>query len=432
MSSGQIETTEYELSALTIITSSTKPIDIKFQVKDLNIYQDIFSSSLSGDLLIEDSMNLPTAYSMCGMEYVYMKISNPGLKPIEKYFRIYKLSDHSVRNLNSTSFTIHFCSEEFILNQQKRISKSYKKVKTHQIIGDILLNSLKVPKERMFIEETYGVHSYDWTKNENPIIIPNMKPFEAINWLGSFSINKNLSSAFVFYENQFGFNFASLDKIFEDQVYKQITLQPKNTPSDNDTKQLNHCGPDKYQIKQFFNVLETQSTGGYRSSMLRLNLTTQEHKNIQFSPAKNITNHLNDYLPFNNATNRFDLSQLDESSYVRYFPSFQGDLTDKWLLQRACQFSLLNSYRMSIQLAGDCQLTAGAVLDLSFPLMTASDSPKKITEDPFISGKYVVTSLRHRITDNKFFCYAEICKDSAKASYPPYGGNESYDKAKAS
>jgi hypothetical protein len=426
MADSQIETTEYELSSVVLLNSIGQIIDIKFQTQDLNIYQDIFSNSLSGELLVVDSLNIPTAFSLHGTEYVYIKLSTPGFKAIDRIFRIYKISEYGLRNLNSVEYTIHFCSEEFVLNQQTRISKSYKNIKNSQIVVDILKNQLKISDERLkdcAIEETKGVQS---------LIVPNMKPFEAINWLSSFSINNSLSSAFVFFETQFGFNFRSLESLYSDPVYKQLSIQPKNIISENDRKQFNHSSPDRFRIKQLFDVLETESTGGYASSMLRLNLSSQEHKTLKFNPVTNVSKHLNEYIPFNNATNRLGNSLVADSAYIRYFPSFQGDLTDKWLLQRASQFSLLNSFRMDIQLPGDSQLCAGTILDLDFPLIQPIDASSKVSQDPYISGKYIVTSIRHRVFNNKYFNYAEICKDSSKSGFPAYNGDVAYDKAKKS
>lgn len=425
MATGITETTQFNLSSVALINSAGKYRDIKFQVHDLNIYQDIFNSTISGELLILDSLNLPTTFDMHGNEYLYIRFSTPGKAEFERIFRIYKISEYGLKTLNSIEYTIYFCSEEFILNQQRRISKSYKNVKTSDIVRDILKNQLKVSDDRMkttIIEETKGMQN---------LIIPNMKPFEAINWISSFSISDSLSSAFVFFETQYGYNFISLEKLYADKVYKTITMQPKNVISDDDRRELNSSAIDRFNIKQLFDVVETASTGGYSSGMLKINLASQEHKDLKFDPITNKTKHLNPFVPFNNATNRFDGSLVTSSAYIRYFPSFQGDLTDKWLLQRAAQFSLLNSFRMDIQLPGDSQLCVGTILDLDFPFIQPQTSASNIKQDPYISGKYIVTSIRHRIFNNKYIVYLEICKDSNKNGYPPYNKTDSiYDKAK--
>jgi hypothetical protein len=423
---GQIEITEFELSSAVLVSATQQIIDIKFQIQDLNIYQDIFTNCLSGELLVVDALNIPAKFGLHGNEFLYLNFKTPALRGFDSAFRVYKISEYNLRNLNSIGYTIHFCSEEFFINQQKRISKSYKNTTNSKIIIDILRNQLKVSDDKMkksAIEETKGSQS---------LIVPNMKPLEAINWVSSFSINNALSSAFLFFETQFGFNFRSLESLYSDPVYKKITLQPKNILSDEDRRQISQSNPDRFTIKQLFDVLETASTGGFASSMLRLNIASQEHKNLNFNPITNVSKHLNEYIPFNNATNRFDQTLVSDSAYVRYFPTFQGDLTDKWLLQRACQLSLLNSFRMNIQLPGDSQICAGTILDLDYPLIQQLENSGQVEQDPYISGKYIVTSVRHRIFNNKYFCYLEVCKDSNKAGYPAYGSDSVYDKVKKS
>lgn len=429
---GVTETTEYELAAVVLINSSGKETDIKFIVQDLNIYQSIYSNTMSADLVVNDTLNLPSTGDMNGQEYIYIKLSNPELKPIEKYFRVYKISDFAMKSLNASTYTLHLCSEEFVYNQQLRVSKSYKDVETYKIIYDICNNFLHIPSSRTFVEQTSGIHAYKWEKNENPIIVPNMKPLEAINWLASFAFNKTLTSAFVFFENQYGFNFCSMEKLVKDSVYKKISLHPKNVMTDTDNKQELHSNPDKAEIKQLFNILETQATGGFSSNMIRLDLIHQEHKFIKFDPKTNSSKHLNPFIYVNNSTNRTNKTLLQETAYTKLFPIFQGDLTDKWLLQRASQFSLLNGSRMNIQIPGDCQLSAGAVLEIEFPLLTPKDESANVQKDPYISGKYLVTSVRHRVINNKYFCYVEICRDSVAQAYPSYAPSGSHSKAKVS
>lgn len=424
---GILETTQFELSSLVLIATNGKAIDLKFITHDINIYQDIYSNCLSGEIFVQkDSLNIITAYGLHGNEYLYIKFSNPGSNGFERVFRIYKISEYNVANLNSLEYTIHFCSEEFVLNQQKRISKSYKNLTVSRIIEDILQNHLKLS------DDLYGKTVIEETKGAQSLIIPNMRPLEAINWLSSFSINEKLSSAFLFYENQFGYNFRSLETIYSDPIYKKITMQPKNVQTDTDKKQLNNSNVDRFKIKQLFDVIETESTGGYSSKLLRIDIVSQGHKEIRFDPITNASKHLNDYVPFNDAKNRFENDLTAESAYYRYFPMFQGDLTDKWLLQRAMQLSLLNSFRMNVQLPGDSQITAGTILDLDFPFIKPIDSADQAKSDPYLSGKYLVTSVRHRIFNNKYTNYLEICRDSNKTALPFYGKNQAYDIAKKS
>lgn len=419
-----LESTQFEITSLNLISSSGQSIDIKFLCQDLNIYEGIYDDCVSGSIVMKDTQNLPVALRMHGNEYIYLDLEVPSLKPIKRYFRVYAISDMELSKPTTFKYTIHFCSEEGLLNQQILISKSYKAVKTSDIASDILQNTLKVPTTR--------IANIESTVKQQNLIIPNMKPFEALNWLSSFSMNSTVGSAYLFYETTAGYNFRSLESLFREPVYKKVTITPKNANSDNDKATENRFSADRFEIPQPFNSLETLSTGGFSSTMIKLQLEGYKYDKIDFNLIKNKFSKLNENDLLNDAKNRFDKTLPEGSGYARLFPSFQDELTDKWLLQRAAQLSLFNSNRMNIQLSGDSQLYAGAVLELDFPLVQPTDSAEKIEKDPMKSGKYLVTQLRHRIFENKYYNYMEICKDSMMDAIPAAVSNRAYDEAKKS
>lgn len=418
------DTFGYEITAIELISSTGGVVNIKFMVQDFNLYESVFNSVLSGDLYIWDGQNILTDFDLHGNEYLMIRFEKADLEPIEKYFRIYKISEVKFRNLNSLEYTIHFCSEEFVLNQQKRISKSYKTVKNHEIVKDILENQLKVDEKKIAeIEDTVI---------EQNLIIPGLKPLEAINWLASFSLNQKLSAAYLFYENLTGFVYKSLASMYETDPVKSIQINPKNLLEDKEKSDSNATVVDRIEIPRLFDILKTISTGGYSSKMLAMNLIGQEHATLRYDSVKGNFDQLNKFIPYNDALNRFDETLTDGSTYLRYFPTFQGALVDDWLLQRASQFALLNNMLMTIQVPGDPGFRAGLTLELDFPFIQPIDAPEKTEEDGLKSGKYLITGVRHRIKDSVYICYLEVCKDSNKASVPGASRIAKYETAKKS
>lgn len=418
------DTFGYDITAIELISSTGKSVNIKFMTQDFNLYESIYNSVLSGDLYIWDGQNILTDFDLHGNEYLMVRFEKADFDPIEKYFRIYKISNVKFRNLNSFEYTIHFCSEEFILNQQKRISKSYKTVKNHDIVKDILENQLKVDSKKILEIEN--------TVYEQELIIPGMKPIEAINWLSSFSLNEKLSAAFLFYENLGGFVFKSLASMYEADPVKKLQINPKNVMGEGDKAILNSFIADRLEIPNLFDILKTISTGGYSSKMVAMNLLGQEHATLRYDSVKGNFDQLNKFIPYNDALNRFDETLTDGSTYIRYFPTFQGALVDDWLLQRASQFALLNNMQMNIQVPGDPDLRSGLVVDVDFPFIQPVDSPEKIEEDGAKSGKYLITGVRHRIIDSVYICYLELSKDSNKVALPGSSKGIKYEIAKKS
>ena len=289
------------------------------------------------------------------------------------------------------------------------------------IVNDIVSNFLKVDPTRF---------SYNQTTINQKIIIPNEKPFEAINWVSSFSLDTTLTSAFTFFESTSGFKFKSMNSLVTATPYNKYLIYPQNLVSDQYNRLQNKFIINNIEINQMFDVLSTLSNGGYSSKMVKFDITHGKSEILNFNPVNNSFNKLNDHIPFNDAINRHNNSLISNSSYVRYFTNFQGNLVDKWLLQRASQFALLNNNRISISIYGDSQIEVGMVVNIDFPNIVPLNTSDEVSQDKYKSGNYLVTSVKHKIFENRFMTYLELCKDSNIAPFPTAQSSKSYDTAK--
>lgn len=410
-----IETTIFDIVSISIVSPSIGTVDLKdfkFLVEDFNIYESIFNSVVSGHVLIKDASNQLSKLCLSGTEFIYINfIKDKSAFAYEKTFRIYKISDVTLKNnLTTLTYRIDFCSEEFILDHQIRISKSYKGFYNFQIAADILVNYLGVNPERISLEPTLIPH--------DDFIIPNLKPFEALNMLAAFSFNGNQTSAFLFYETVSGYKFQSLESLFNNNDARIIYLRPQNvTNEENSLAGVDYISD--FNINQLFNVLQTVSTGGYSSSMIKMDLINQIATAVSSDPV-NATplTLLNSFLPFNDSKNRLNNRLIDGSAYNRYFLNIKGGLIDKIMLQRAHQFALLNNYKMTVTIAGDTNYEAGQVINVDFPYLQPINESEQTQIDPYKAGRHLLTAVRHRIINNKYICYLELCKDSVLQPFP--------------
>lgn len=410
-----IETTIFDIVSISIVSPSIGTVDLKdfkFLVEDFSIYESVFNSVVSGHVLIKDASNQLSKLCLSGTEYIYVNfLKDINSRPYEKTFRIYKISDVTLKNnLTTLTYRIDFCSEEFLLDHQIRISKSYKGFYNFQIAADILINYLGVNPDRVTLEPTLIPH--------DDFIIPNLKPFEALSMLSAFSFNNNLTSAFLFFETISGYKFQSLESLFNNDDARIIYLRPQNvTNEENSVAAIDYI--TDFNINQMFNVLQTMSTGGYSASMIKLDLINQL-ATPTFSDPVNTTpvTLLNDYLPFNDSRNRLNNKLIDGSAYTRYFLNIKGGLIDKIMLQRAHQLALLNNYKMTVTIAGDTNYEAGQVINVDFPYLQPINESEETQLDPYKAGRHLLTAVRHRILNNKYICYLELCKDSVLQPFP--------------
>ena len=71
---------EYDLREMKILTSAGNVIDVKNIVQVIEIFEDINSPSLSGNITILDIDNIMENAPMIGQEYLSLKISTPSLE----------------------------------------------------------------------------------------------------------------------------------------------------------------------------------------------------------------------------------------------------------------------------------------------------------------------------------------------------------------
>jgi len=409
---GALTPYDYTLIELKIINALGTNIDINYIYGEINLYEDLFSNVINGDILLTDSNNLFQKLNMHGNEFVSISFSTPGrAQRYEKIFRIYKVSDYSLRGTSNARFRIHFCSEEFLLNQQYYISKSFKETRLSDVVKIIARNYLKIPPTKLTdnqIEESTVLLNPD----KNPLIIPNLKPFEAINWISSFALSRNdLSPGFFFYETINGYAFKSLSSLYTTPVKKNIFFSPKNDDA-TESVGMRRDKLDEMQFKQIFDVLDNINNGAYASELVKLDILNRSTEYEQFSVDSNSFEILNEYLPYNLAQNRLGNSINQASAYIRMFPKFQDSLASQWLLMRAARLALLNNTRLHVDIPGDSSLSIGDVVNLNIPKNNAQTDSAKIELDPIMSGRYLITGLRHKLKDDKYFCHAQLCKDS--------------------
>ena len=202
---------EYELQTCEIIASSGVVADISNNIVEINLFENIFSSSLTGSIIFADTNNLTDNLPIIGQEYISIKIITPGMEDstidfTENVFCLYEVGNKTPATPKSEIVEIKFCSPELLRNERVRISKSFKET-TDQIIKSILENPKYLnTKKKIYLESTAGIRK---------IVSPNYHPFHLIQNLTRESISKyDDSPHFLFFENLNGFNFRTIQNLY--------------------------------------------------------------------------------------------------------------------------------------------------------------------------------------------------------------------------
>lgn len=402
---GLVQSSDYHLRSLFLITSDAQTIDLIPFMVELNIYEDIFSPTMSGTIVIGDALDLISNYKLHGNEFLNLVVDKPGLdKPITKIFRVYKISDREFGTASLQNFKLHFCSEELILSTQTVISKSYKGMTVDKMVDDILKNKLKVSPEKMkgLFTPTEGIFD---------IIIPKMQPFEAIQWLTSRSYSST-DSLYLFFENRDGFNFVSYENLLAQPVYQRYYKSPKIKV---DPKQ-NIDSINFLKIVQDFDIIAANRYGAYSAQLLTFDFVNRQFKSKSIASTQNKL--LNDNIPVNNSKNRLN-STLSESfdSLLKFYPSTDSNPLanpthpENWLPQKATKLAQLSTFKIVMTIPGDVLVKAGMCVEIELPKATPqNDTGSEI--DNMRSGKYLVSAVHHVFMNDIMSTVVELISDS--------------------
>lgn len=438
---------DYALINLLLITS-VENMDLKNILVELSYHEDIFNNTAAGYLMVTDSMGYIELLNMNGTEFLKMTFAKVnGVAQTDKTFRVYKIDKRKLENnMNTESYCLYFCSEELLLSEQYKVCKSYSDSTISDNVYDILTNELGIDDSKINIDETYGVYSF---------VVPTIKPFDAINWMANYARpSPRLPGAdMIFFENKYGFNFKSLQKLSTQAPYYNYAYNPKNiNPKD---MQGNVYNVTTYEILNSFDTLDGINSGIFANKLLSIDVLTRRLKTTEFDyrqyDAKSKS--LNKARVVNNYENRYGdkLTDTTQAVYKLAFTNFnqkvvpyieesgrvpEDDTADgatydgpvigrdifaeTFIPHRTAQLALANYVRIKISVPGDPALTVGQTINFSL----LSLNPNAKTPDSFYSGKYLITAVRHMITMNEYKTVLELAKESVPNSYAsPNGGS---------
>jgi hypothetical protein len=440
---GILNSRDFYLSSIGFL-SPTGFIDLKYLMNEISYHEDLFNNTISGYVMITESNAYAELLSLTGNEFirlVFSKAGDPTFASITKKFRAYKIDKRKLEgNMYTESYLIRFCSEELLLSEQYKISKSYVNQTIDYMIRDICTMNpgLNIGTHRYTpsnIQQTYGNYNF---------IIPNLKPLDAINWLSVYARptpDVGVGSDMLFYENKSGFFFNSIQGLAANTtIYSTYRYDPKNLfgPGESnfslDEEVFNAL---TYEVLDTYDALEATSTGMFANQLISVDILTRTKMTTNFDYLDYWNNKvpssskLNKFPVTNNFTNRNgdtvnETSQAmlklvysnfadANNSIVQSTPGSVAPniFAETFIPNRTAQLALANYTRLKLSVPGDPNLTVGS--KIVFELL--SKNPTQKQTDAFLSGAYLVTAVRHLINQNDYKTIFEIAKDSVPNQY---------------
>lgn len=431
MSTGLITPYDFILSQLNFITSNGQAVDLRAIYTSLDIYYDIFANIASGTLTITDSTNIFGHIVSQGSEFIQISLDKPGMNaPINETFRITTRNSGPLSLTNQT-VQVSFCSEELMLSKATKFTKSYYGMLISDMVKDIASNILKISSfPSTNIETTTNIHS---------ITIPNYSPFQAMNWLAARATSSYVGATFMFYKTRTGYNFKSLQSLMDISSPKAIyNINVQNVTSKDPN--FDFFNVSRYEPIKIPDSLESLMSGKFASQLITLDPLRQKYtiSNLNGDDLFKSAVTLGPGKQYNNFEDRLG-NQMSTSykSFRRFFPTNTGQDTsqyiqgkqqinqsnvEKWLLERQALIMQLLSIRIKVVIPGNNSLNVGDIIQLNLPSIEpqvgVDEGSYQRKLDPYYSGNYMITAIRHHLDIKEFETVLELCKDSLAQQLP--------------
>jgi len=436
MSSVLTQSTQFQIKELNLITNSGQTFDITNIFLEINLFDNIFTPCRSGNILIEDAINLFEKLDISGNETLKVTIEkmddNPNGFIFEKRFKIYKVTNRNNKNLTTQTYILHFVNEDFIFSSQKKISQSYSSTYSNAVFK-ILTDHLKVPNSSV-VRGASGIGTLFPTDTIKEFIIPNLTPFEAINWIAKKSISKEYKIPdYVFYESAAGYNFVPVSFLWSLDSLFNINVIPKNLGKDVTNNENEFYGARDVKVLSQFSMIENIKNGSYAGKFVGFDTFTKtqvvRRVNNAFELQSN-TPHGNKYdnLTDSKTKDNKDFRDMYDSRIVSYpfaLPRLQTayikeknpkastviDDTHNYMFQRKSYFTNMMQKRLQVTMPGNFGYNPGFLVNLDYPKFSIKQD--EVLDDT-LSGRYIITGVRHIIRYNRHETLLEICTDSSK------------------
>ena len=442
---------KYEIKSLKIYDPVTKQYGASFasMVEEITIVESIDFPGIRATITITDSISAYTKF--IGNEYIVLQYVLPDLQQSRNYLlKVYRVGP-IIRLEKRAKYNIECISQETYINESTNVFKSFKEKKISEIVKELLTNGdvgMQVEAHKL------NAKNIEETKDKFKCVIPNMRVFDAINWLAAKGIRKDKKgkydqSGYIFYENYDGFHFKSFDKIIEDALnfteytcarggYKVTHPVYRYYPKKITDDSIDINVIESISYPDVFNNTLAIRNGSYAGIFGTIaldvipntQLSTPSNKQSpinytgwKLSDVYDSQSHLGNINPF-----KLQEPVIQKPRRVRMRPNMihawdkAGDeniklstgevqqRTKETAIYTFCRKLTFEAVKLQIRIAGNCALHVGNPLTVEIPKMISDNG--KVEMDAVYTGLYIIAGVRHKLSGNTIFTEVVLVKDS--------------------
>lgn len=425
---------QVDVRQLKLISIRGVSVDLNDYLIELNLYEDIFSNFLHGQIMISDSNNLLSRMPIIGDEILILSFGTPTLERyFEKQFHVYSVTDQKTVNDNNTqTYILHFCSIEATLDANLVVYDPFSGnvSEVAQKVFDLYLKNPRYVKfeDKNIVpnEELFSKFMFTETNNKIKFVSPGWNPSKCINWLCSKAIPKNGKACdFLFWESTAGFYFASIEDLIissfeQNTIAGEYFYVPVGTLESTDVIPKLFLA-ESFEIVNYADNLENYTNGFFGSKIITYDPIMKKYSKKEYDyPAEFSTFK---HTEGDNSVPPFSLQVLrNASSYAKIYPANSklfSNITDNFpekmadiFGNRTSKLNELNNFKINLTVHGRSDMYAGCMIAFNYPDTIAHSDEGEVGRDRIYSGNYLVSAIRHKINYKNHVMVMELVKTS--------------------
>ena len=398
---------KYFIKTCALIATEGSSLSDDFEISggnpNITYYESVKSPSISVSIDFIDVDGVISREGITGGEYLDLKIKVPDFDDFEitpdKHFMML----NSVKNVKTSSnkqiATLEFVSVEAIINETARVSRRFTG-SVSQIVKELMKDKKSIQTSKnLETDESFNKYSF----------VGNLKrPFDTIQWLCPKAASTDKECGFLFYENLDGYFFKSIKGLLESdssETYEKpeapvdtdIKITENNLDSSNDIGM--NCRMGMYANKTIYVDIENGEleTVDYKISDLNLAKPPKLPAGLEDVPTRLMlrildAGALQKGSKKEEVEKRSELAVYQNKSYART--------------------NLLFSQSLSISTPFNPDLRVGQMIDVVLPVKEGSDQSQTTGGgENDISGKYLLSELKHSIANGKSNSELKLIRD---------------------
>lgn len=372
-------------------------LNIYPQVRSFDIYEDLDNFTVAADFYIVDGIELINKFPLGGEELITVTLQTPSKGAITYDFMIDSIQHMKNNDMgNMRAYMLRCVTKDFLKNASMSYTKRYKDRPYDVALSEVLNSDMGAEVSLETLELTKGKFDY---------VINNKRPFQVIDLIRERAVSGegNLSSVFVFYQDNKGYHFTTVEKLIKERkggpTYKIRNAQ-RNLPIE---ENVNMEEILSYEVISQGRQINKTISGAMRTQIRQFDILrgtyyeTEEYINQS------------DHGSYAKIDAGIDLNSGDFNSFTQEYPSV-SKMTVKDSLRPEMEHNKNIHYqrpfieRMSqqgvrIRIYGNTDMRVGDVVTLEVPEISGvTRKPKPVD---IFSNNYIITALKHRCDKNQ-------------------------------